>query len=147
MNKAEKELYNKVLALATKAHEGQYRWDKTTPYITHPIAVADKCKTIKQKCIALLHDVLEDTDTTAKEIIAVAGQEYIEPLFALTKNPNEKYSDYIQRIGNQDLDVIIVKINDINHNMSTLDPKKDIKRIEKYELARMYLNLIIKYED
>lgn len=146
-----KKLYSKCLEFATKAHEGQFRWDGVTPYINHPIAVAKSCRTPRQKYIALLHDVLEDTDTTSRAIIKAGFKEIIPELYLLTKNPTDTYSSYIKRIGEScNEDAIIVKINDITHNMSNLDKTKDKQRIEKYELALLYLEAIydsLKKED
>ena len=62
---------SEVLDFATKKHEGQRRVSGE-PYITHPIAVAnillDLGMDYSSVCAALLHDVLEDTDTTEEEL-------------------------------------------------------------------------------
>jgi (p)ppGpp synthase/HD superfamily hydrolase len=69
------ELLGKVLVLATNAHAGQFdRGGK--PYILHPLKVMHYLKTDDEElqCIALLHDVIEDTDTlvgkTLKQSVA-----------------------------------------------------------------------------
>ena len=56
-------LYNMALALATRAHEGQVD-HAGAPYILHPIRVAERCRTMEAKIVALLHDTIEDTDLT-----------------------------------------------------------------------------------
>ena len=67
--------YDYVLAFATKKHEGQFRKDGVTPYINHPIAVAEIVKKYKKSknidaivAVALLHDTLEDTYTSYREL-------------------------------------------------------------------------------
>ena len=58
------DLYDKALQIAIKAHKGQK--DKSgREYIMHPIRVAERCKDPRAKIVALLHDVIEDTDVTA----------------------------------------------------------------------------------
>ena len=65
-----------ALNFANQKHNGQFR-DSGEPYIIHPIAVAEilldyglDCDTI---CSALLHDVIEDTDTSLKELEIAFG--------------------------------------------------------------------------
>lgn len=67
--------YNHVLEFATQKHEGQFRADGVTPYIEHPIRVAEIVKKYKHSknieyiiAAALLHDTLEDTYTSYKEL-------------------------------------------------------------------------------
>ena len=66
------ELLGKVLVLATNAHAGQFdRGGK--PYILHPLKVMHYLKTDDEElqCIALLHDVIEDTSTSWKDLEAI----------------------------------------------------------------------------
>jgi len=62
----------KAIMYATEKHKGQYRHDNVTDYIAHPIKVYNLlAKDIKDENIlisALLHDVVEDTDTTHADI-------------------------------------------------------------------------------
>ena len=73
--------YDYVLAFATKKHEGQFRKDGKTPYINHPIAVAEIVKKYKKSknidaivASALLHDTLEDTYTSYRELKEEFGE-------------------------------------------------------------------------
>ncbi len=130
------ELIDKVYAIAVKAHEGQYRRDRKTPYIEHPLVVADKFSSPILQSIALLHDVIEDTEITKEDLLK---QEIptivVDAVEILTKKEGEKYLDYILRIkGNQSYlnqIAILVKIEDIKHNYSTVQKNKQ----ERYELA------------
>lgn len=67
--------YNYVLDFASAKHEGQFRADGVTPYINHPIMVARLVKEFKQSskiehlvAASLLHDTLEDTYTSYREL-------------------------------------------------------------------------------
>lgn len=73
--------YNYVLDFATRKHAGQYRADGITPYICHPIKVAELVKQYKKSskiehiiAAALLHDTLEDTYTSYRELIDNFGE-------------------------------------------------------------------------
>lgn len=75
----EKELVDKALAYATEKHEGQVRKYTGEAYINHPIAVCEIVKSAQggynryMLAAALLHDVVEDTDTTIQDIRAEFG--------------------------------------------------------------------------
>lgn len=62
-----KELYERAHAFAERKHSGQLRKDGL-PYITHPETVAAAFDYSVEKIVAILHDVLEDTDATEAEI-------------------------------------------------------------------------------
>ncbi len=73
--------YDYVLDFATRKHAGQFRADGVTPYINHPILVAEIVKKFKQSskiehiiAAALLHDTLEDTYTSYRELIDNFGE-------------------------------------------------------------------------
>lgn len=73
--------YNFVLNFAAKKHEGQLRADGITPYIEHPIKVAELIKKYKKSrnidaivASALLHDTLEDTYTSYRELVDNFGE-------------------------------------------------------------------------
>ena len=97
MNQIEK----KALEFATKKHEGQTR-KEGTPYITHPIAVADIVRGwgYGQDYIltAYFHDLLEDTDATPEEIERIGGKKVLEAVSLLTKEDGYNPSEYIERI-------------------------------------------------
>ena len=71
--------YSEALAFATKKHDGQMRKDGVTPYIVHPIGVADMIAGVPFDEIdreivlssAVLHDTLEDTDTSYQLFFAL----------------------------------------------------------------------------
>lgn len=73
--------YDEVLEFAKKKHEGQFRADGVTPYINHPILVAEIVRKYKPSknidailAAALLHDTLEDTYTSYRELVDNFGE-------------------------------------------------------------------------
>lgn len=124
--------------IATKAHKGQTRWDKKVPYITHPQAVARSIIEAdiyneEHVAAAWLHDVLEDTDVTAQDLVGQGVDRcVVDAVIALTKREGvENYVDYILRVAANDV-ARVVKMYDLKHNMSDL---KSGSMKQKYELA------------
>lgn len=123
-------------SIAEEAHAGQFRKDGKTPYITHPEAVANS---FPQDCnlhraVAWLHDVIEDTHITAAELINRGiSDAMVHRVEMLTKDKHTPYIEYILRTKEDDI-VKDVKIADIKHNMSTLEPKNKTMR-DKYMMA------------
>ena len=114
-------LYTKALILATRAHAGQKRLNGNN-YIIHPIRVSQEVSTERQKVIALLHDVVEDTEIPLEEIQKEFGDEVAVAIDCLTRregeeNEKEDYDDYIKRVLTNK-DAIAVKIADIADNLS-----------------------------
>lgn len=138
------ELLNKMLVLATTRHAGQF--DRGgNPYILHPLKVMYYLKSNDEElqCIALAHDLVEDTDTTYDELRSMGFTErVIEGIAALTKLPGESYDQYKERVK-ANPDAIKVKMADLRHNTDIRRLKgvteKDLARVEKYQ--RFYLEL------
>ncbi len=129
---------NKAIKLACEAHDGQF--DKAgKPYILHPLRLLIKLKNIDEMQVAVLHDVVEDSDITL-EVLRKEGFEesVLQAIECLTKKTGEDYSDFISRVLLNDL-ARKVKIEDIKDNMdlSRLDKveAKDLERIAKYHAA------------
>lgn len=137
-------LLEKALVIATKAHEGQT--DKSgVPYILPPpLRVSNRCRTDEEKVVALLYDVIEDTNVTASYLLAEGfPPTIVEAVLSVTRNENESYDDFIFRsklnpIGHQ------VKIHDLEDNMDITRlqslSEKDLERLNKY--LRAYRVLI-----
>ncbi len=122
---------------AEEKHRGQT--DKAgMPYIGHPRAVAAKLSGETEKIAALLHDTVEDTDTTVDEIRGLFGDEVAEAVQCLTHEEGVPYMEYVARIKENPL-ARKVKLADLSHNMdlSRLPEitEKDQKRLEKYRAA------------
>ncbi|QIC04487.1 guanosine-3',5'-bis(diphosphate) 3'-pyrophosphohydrolase [Brevibacillus sp. 7WMA2] len=127
-----------AVLLATKAHANQQ--DKGgQPYILHPLRVMMYMPSDEARAVAVLHDVLEDTDVTVDDL-RVAGfpKEVVEAVMILTKNPKEEYDSYITRVKHNQL-ARAVKIADIKDNLDLTriaEPTEDdLACIEKYKRA------------
>lgn len=131
-----------ALSIATDAHRGQK--DKGgADYITHPIRVANGCVTNEEKIVALLHDVLEDTDINEEYLIKKGFPSFIiDAIKSVTRKNGELYEDFIERCS---LDAIgmKVKMEDLRDNMDVSRLKnlneKDFERLKKYHKAYWYL--------
>ena len=136
------ELTKKAMTFAYKAHEGQV--DKGgVPYIFHPFHVAEQMHTEAEVCVALLHDVIEDTDYTEEDIRKLGfSEEIIEAVVAMTKLPGENYMDYIRRLK-QNAIARAVKAEDIKHNTDKTrlpgDSEYNSRLLEKYAAAKELL--------
>lgn len=141
MNK-EQQLTNAIV-FATNKHNGQY--DKAgMPYILHPLAVMNMVATIDEKIVAVLHDVLEDTDATKEDLLLIGiDRELINDILVLSHN-GINYEKYIENIKACESQVAInVKLADLTHNSDLKRLKevtpKDIARLEKYKKAIEFL--------
>ena len=107
-------LTKKAMRIAYDAHHGQV--DKSgTPYIFHPIHLAEQMKDEITCCAALLHDVVEDTDVTMEELSQEFPQEVISILRLLTHRDNVPYFDYVAAIKTNP-QAVTIKLADITHN-------------------------------
>ncbi len=135
-------LTNRVLQFIYKAHEGAV--DRAgLPYVYHPLAVAADMKDEDSTVVALLHDVIEDTDYTVEDIEALGvSDEAIAALKLLTHDKEVPYMDYVEKIKQNPL-AARVKIADLKHNsdltrLSNITPA-DKARVEKYKKAQKIL--------
>lgn len=127
--------------IAYKAHEGQT--DKAgVPYIFHPIHIAEQMDSEESCVVALLHDVIEDSDITLEILSKYFNDNIIAALKVLTKKENDDYVMYIKRVKTNKL-ATKVKIKDLEHNrdLTRLDEvtDRDKKRSMKYWEAIRYL--------
>lgn len=136
------ELTKKAMNLAFKKHLNQI--DKSgLPYIFHPVHIAEQMDDEDSVIVALLHDVMEDTQTDINELRTYGFSEtVIDALVLLTHNKKINYETYIQNISQNPL-ATKVKIVDLQHNsdLSRLNiiTSKDIARVQKYVESLNYL--------
>ena len=106
----------KAMKLMAKYHEGQT--DRAgLPYILHPWHVAEQMLFSESTIVALLHDIIEDTECTI-DILRKEGfsERVIEAVDILTHRKEDSYDEYIQSISTNML-ATEVKIEDLRHNM------------------------------
>ena len=108
-------MYQEALKFIAKKHAGQKRLNGN-PYIIHPIRVSQEVQGVA-KIVALLHDVIEDTDATLEELRAAFGDQVAETVEVLTHRKGESWLDYIARVKQNDL-ATTVKIADIADNLA-----------------------------
>lgn len=144
------QIYYKACSLSIKFHKNQV--DKAgAPYYLHPKRVADNImnmhdfdyisdedKKFVLSCasVAVLHDVLEDTECTAEYLLEQHfPEDIVEAIKAVTRQNGESYSQFIKR-AEQNVYAKIVKFYDLQDNLDvtrlqelTLD---DLKRLNKY---------------
>ena len=138
----EKKVIYQSLVIAYNGHDGQIR-KSGEPYIHHPIEVAKiVAKDIGLDYIsiasALLHDVVEDTDVTFKDLNESVGYEISRIVNGLTKistlKKNEDYSIQAENYRrmlltlHKDIRVILIKTADRLHNMRTIDFLSKVKQ-------------------
>ncbi len=138
-------LLAKAIEIALKAHEGQV--DKTgMPYAGHVMRVMQAGRTIDEKIVGMLHDLVEDTSWTFEALQAEGFPAHIiDALRCVTKiSDDEPYEEFIQRVKNNPL-AVAVKINDLTDNMDirrlTEINDKDVQRLRKY--LKAYRELVV----
>ena len=104
----------KAMKIAYEAHHGQT--DKGgMPYIFHPYHLAEQMDDEFSTCVALLHDVVEDTDVTLAQLKEVFPQEVVTAVALMTHEKGEDYPAYVTRIKSNPL-ARKVKLADLKHN-------------------------------
>lgn len=149
--KADTKLIMKAYNLAAEKHKDQKR-GSGEPYIIHPLNVAYILASIGMDdntlCAALLHDVVEDTDVTQKDLTDMFGEEISDMVAGVTKLSTiqfatleetqvENYRRMFLAMG-KDIRVILIKLADRLHNMRTL---KYLKRDRQIANAKETLEL------
>ena len=132
----------KAMKLCYEAHKDQV--DKTgVPYVFHPFHVAEQMTSEASTIVALLHDVVEDTDYTLDDIANQGfGKEIVEAVALMTHEDDVPYLDYVARLKDNPI-AREVKLADLAHN-SDLSRLGEIdeetrQRLEKYEKAKALL--------
>jgi len=144
------ELLSKAIHIATNGHHGQF--DKGgNPYILHPFAVMALLNTDDEElqCVALMHDVIEDTKTTFQDLRdAGFSDRVIAAVRLVTKMPGQTYNEYKDGVFSNK-DAMRVKMADLTHNSDIRRLKgiseKDIERMAKYH--RFYLEIQAKLQE
>ena len=104
----------------------------------------ESCVSDDAKIVAVLHDVVEDSDTTPDDLREMFAPQIVDAIALLTKSGDIEYSKYIENIKNNDL-AREVKIADLGDNMNlsriSSPTEKDFKRLEKYHGALAILEI------
>lgn len=139
-----KSILAQAIKIAVNAHDGQF--DKGgNAYILHPLKVMHYLKSDDEElqAIAVLHDVIEDSDVTYADLTENGMTERVViALRLLTNVPGQTHEEYLSGICSSK-DAMKVKLADLRHNSDIRRLKcvteKDIRRVEKYH--KMYLQI------
>lgn len=132
------ELTKKAMRLCFEAHKEQV--DKSgIPYVFHPIHLAEQMQDEATTVVALLHDVVEDTDYTLEDLVQMGfPREAVDAIALMTHDAAVPYMDYVAEIKKNPI-ARAVKRADLAHNsdLSRLDvvDEKALARVEKYRKA------------
>ena len=139
-------IYTSLTRLALKvsfeAHKDQVD-HSGTPYVYHPYHLAEQMTDETTTCIALLHEVVEDTDITLAQLREMGFPDIVvEAVGVLTREHSVPYQEYIKRVKSNPL-ARIVKLADLEHNsdMSRLQEidERSKSLAKRYEKARACL--------
>jgi len=144
----------KAYNIAEAAHRGQTRKYSGDPFIVHPVRVSYRAvanvgwspRYVDVQVVALLHDTIEDTDTTVESLKEDGMGGWADVVDVLTHKPDVTYFDYIRSIRKyaEDSDgdhwrantAILVKVADIMDNLTDMPPHD--KRTKWYSLDQRY---------
>lgn len=132
-----------ALHRALKAYGGKV--DKAgKPYILHPLRLVARLDDPIAQCVALLHDVIEDSPTTADDLRNDGFPEsVVSAVVVLTRRKGESYEAFIDRVRIHPL-ARKIKLLDIEDNMNLLRlnavSEKDLQRVAKYHRAWKHLD-------
>ncbi|MBQ7410662.1 MAG: bifunctional (p)ppGpp synthetase/guanosine-3',5'-bis(diphosphate) 3'-pyrophosphohydrolase [Clostridia bacterium] len=117
-----------------KQKHGNQKRKQGTPYYTHPLAVAELLKSKgfseEYQLAGLFHDLIEDTNATYEEIIALSNENVAEAVRLVSKTDGYVMTEYIGNIKENDM-ARMVKIADRIHNLSE-SPAANRKFQERY---------------
>ena len=138
------ELTVKAMNIAYQAHHGQT--DKSgCPYVFHPFHLAEHMQDEFTTCVALLHDVVEDTDMTIEQLAEDFPEPVIEAIRLLTHEDGVDYFEYVRGLKGNDI-AKAVKLADLAHNsdqerckLVNEQQERRESRMKKYEKAKQIL--------
>lgn len=135
MNSSLNQWVGRAVAIAATAHQTQV--DKANaPYILHPLRLMLRGQTPLEQIVAVLHDVVEDSDWTLEQLSAEGFPTgVIAALDCLTRRSDEGYNEFIDRVLTNPL-ATRVKRYDLEDNMTltrmTTLTTKDVERLQRY---------------
>lgn len=138
MNPSLNQLLGRAVAIAATAHQNQV--DKANaPYILHPLRLLLRGQTSLEQIVAVLHDVVEDSDWTLARLAAEGfPNEAIVALDCLTRRSDENYDEFIDRVLTNPL-AARIKCYDLEDNMTltrmTALTDKDVERLQRYHIV------------
>ncbi len=140
--------YARAIILAGWKHSG-VKDHGGKPYIDHPIAVSTLVRGMTEKCVAIMHDLVEDTDITLDDLRYLGFNMYIvDGVDAVTRRigedgVKETYTDFIKRCCKNDIGRAVKKADIANNTdparLHYLDEAFQNKLVTKYAKALNYI--------
>ena len=139
------DMTKKAMKVMFKAHKDQV--DKSgIPYVFHPFHLAESMEDEISCTVALLHDVVEDTELTLKDLSSMGFPSAVtDALMLLTHEDHIPYMDYVAKIKENPI-AVKVKLADLKHNSDLTrlpagerSKERNLKRVEKYKKAMALL--------
>lgn len=135
------QMLDRALYIVANGHEGQR--DKTgKAYFLHPMRVAMRCSTDEQRLVALLHDIIEDTRYTAKDLSYLFPKNIVNAILSVTNREGESYEAFVARAKKNTIGRV-VKLHDLEDNLDVLRltelDDRMMARYNKYLRARRLL--------
>ena len=143
------QLVARAVAIAATAH--QHQVDKANaPYILHPLRLMLRGQTPLEQIVAVLHDVVEDSDWTLERLKAEGFPgTAIAALDCLTRRSHESYDEFLDRVLTNSL-AMRIKRHDLEDNMTltrmTVLTSKDVERLQRYHTVYQRLLKAIEAE-
>lgn len=130
----------RAIVIAATAHAGQT--DKAgAPYILHPLRLMLSMQSEQERIVAVLHDVVEDSDGDwTPEALRAEGfsREVVDAVVSVTRTEGESYEDFVARAATNSIGRR-VKLADLRDNCDlsriAAPTANDVKRVEKYRRA------------
>lgn len=113
-----------VFEISRSLHKGQTRWFTNEPYYRHPARVAENVRIVGGSddviAAAYLHDVIEDCEVTAHQLVDIGVKpSTVEIVAKLTRRKNEPYFEYVRRQC-ETIETWYIKRADVIDNLSTV---------------------------
>lgn len=125
----------KAIFIAVQAHAGAK--DKAGEvYILHPLRMMLKMSTETERIVAVLHDVVEDSDWTLERLRQEGfSEEILNAVDHMTRRPGEDYEDFVHRAVRNQL-ALPVKIADLEDNLDQTRLKGELTEQDRARMAR-----------
>lgn len=132
----------RAIAIAAQAHQEQ-RDKAGAPYILHPLRMMAHMSSEPEMIVAVLHDLIEDTEWTLDQLRAEGfSADVLTAIECVTRREDESYAAFVERARGNEL-ARSVKLADLEDNMDLRRiaevTDKDLERLRKYHRARQAL--------
>jgi guanosine-3',5'-bis(diphosphate) 3'-pyrophosphohydrolase len=138
-----------AVAFAARAHQGQWRKDRATPYVSHAFRVCLVARDLfgvadrRVLAAAVLHDTIEDTTTDHDDLAEHFGTEIAGWVAALSKDKRlpwaEREAAYCRALAEAPWPVLVCKLADVYDNLSDAASLSESGQARVFDNARRYL--------